>query len=181
MEEGRQNLTSWRAPFTCEESPSSEAAANTCYMASLNCVCVVFFFLCVCHSESENQYEVVWSHDWKFVFSTGSPVTSPSSILLSPHFQNDLFGDGVAVWWGWLAKMNKNVLQMACGEVGSSVLANSAFWHEWSVSGSPMLNLFTPVLNLTKTLLISVRHHTEASMYGFFKRCTELCYAGNAS
>lgn len=54
--------------------------------------------------------------------------------------------------------MNKNVLQMACGEVGSSGLANSAFWHEWSVSGSPVLNLFTPVLNLTKTLLISVRH-----------------------
>lgn len=77
--------------------------------------------------------------------------------------------------------MNKNVLQMACGEVGSSGLANSAFWYEWSVSGSPLLNLFTPVLNLTKTLLISVRHHTEASMYCIFKRCTQLCYAGNAS
>lgn len=31
--------------------------------------------------------------------------------------------------------MNKNVLQMACGKVGSSGLPNSAFWHEWSVSG----------------------------------------------
>lgn len=36
---------------------------------------------------------------------------------------------------GLLAKMNKNVLQITCGKVGSFGLANSTFWHEWSVSG----------------------------------------------
>ena len=31
--------------------------------------------------------------------------------------------------------MNRNVMQMVCGKVGSPGLANSAIWHECSVNG----------------------------------------------
>lgn len=84
---------------------------------------------------------------------------------------------------GLLAKMNKNILQTGCGKVGSFGLADSAFWHEWSVSGysSIAFGCITPVLNLTKTLWISAGYHPEASRHGVLKRCTELCYTGNAS
>ena len=41
MEVGRQNLTSRRVPFTYGKSPSSGAAANGRYMASLNWISLV--------------------------------------------------------------------------------------------------------------------------------------------
>lgn len=68
-----------------------------------------------------------------------------------------------------MAKTNKNVLQMAFGKVLTVPF------------GTNRVCLVTPMLNLTKTLWISVRHRTEASRYGVFKRCTELCYTGSAS
>jgi len=36
---------------------------------------------------------------------------------------------------GVVGQNEKNILQMACAKLGSSDVANSAFWHEWSVSG----------------------------------------------
>lgn len=128
------------------------------------------FLSCGSYNESGNQYKFVWSHVWKFC--PGSPVMSQLNTSVSPS------SNLLALRWhysfsGWLAKMNKNVLQMACGKVGSSGLANSAFKIQCWIW---LLQCWIWPKHCGFLLGIAL------SLQGrYFKRYTELCYTGNAS